>query len=256
MAADCWDYIIADSTVLPREEQPFYAEHIVHLACCYQVNDPARRIGTARSRASQGLPETGLVFCCFNNHWKITEPVFEIWMRLLNAVPGSVLWLLKGSADDTLRHAARARGVEADRLIFAPLAKQEAHLARLSLADIVLDTLPYNAHTTASDALWTGVPVITCRGKAFAGRVAASLLTAMDLPELIAEDFGAYETLALKLACDSVYRKSLRQKLMANRNTAPLFDADRFRLNIEKAFSIMMERARAGNAPVGFGVTL
>jgi protein O-GlcNAc transferase len=256
MAADCWDYILADSTVLPREEQPFYSEHIVHLACCYQVNDPARRIGTAQSRASQGLPAASLVFCCFNNHWKITEPVFEIWMRRLNAVPGSVLWLLNGSADDTLRNEACARGVEADRLIFAPLVKQEDHLARLSLADIVLDTLPYNAHTTASDALWTGVPVITCRGKAFAGRVAASLLTAMDLPELITEDFSAYEALALKVARDGVYRKSLQQKLIANRHTASLFDADRFRLNIEKAFSIMIERARSGNAPICFDVSL
>ncbi len=256
MAADCWDYIIADSTVLPRAEQPFYSEHIVHLACCYQANDPARRIDTAPTRTSQGLPETGLVFCCFNKHSKITAPIFEIWMRLLNAVPGSVLWLLRESADDTLRCEARARGVEADRLIFAPPVKQEAHLARLGLADLVLDTLPYNAHTTASDALWTGVPIITCRGKTFAGRVASSLLTAIGLPEMITENFDDYEALALKLARDSAYRKSLRQRLMANRHTTPLFDADRFRLNIEKAFSTMVERARRGEAPIGFDVTL
>jgi protein O-GlcNAc transferase len=256
MAADCWDYIIADSTVLPRAEQPFYSEHIVHLACCYQANDPGRRVGALPPRASQDLPETGLVFCCFNSHWKITKPVFEIWMRLLNAVPGSVLWLLEGSADETLRSEARARGVDANRVIFAPRLKQEAHLGRLGLADLVLDTLPYNAHTTASDALWTGVPIITCRGKTFAGRVAASLLTAMEIPELITEDFDAYEALALKLARDSAYRKSVRQKLAANRHTAPLFDANRFRRNIEKAFSTMIERARRGDTPIGFDVAL
>jgi protein O-GlcNAc transferase len=256
MAADCWDYIIADPAVLPRTEQPFYSEHIVHLACCYQANDPARHIGTVPTRVSQGLPETGFVFCCFNNHWKITEPIFEIWMRLLNEVPGSVLWLLEASASDTLRSEARARGINADRLIFAPLVTQDAHLARLGLADLVLDTLPYNAHTTASDALWIGVPIVTCRGKAFAGRVATSLLTAIGLPELITEDFDGYEALAQKLARDNAYRKSLQKKLTANRNTTSLFDANGFCLNIEKAFSIMIERARNSDAPIGFDVTL
>jgi predicted O-linked N-acetylglucosamine transferase (SPINDLY family) len=226
MAADCWDYIIADPTVLPRVEQPFYSEHIVHLACSYQANDPSRRIGRVPTRVSQGLPETGFVFCCFNNHWKITEPIFKIWMRLLNGVPGSVL------------------------------VTQVAHLARLGLADLALDTLPYNAHTTASDALWAGVPIITCRGKAFAGRVAASLLTAIGLPELTTEDSDGYEALAQKVARDSAYRKSLRKKLAANRHTTSLFDANGFRLNIEKAFSIMVERARNGDAPIGFDVTL
>ncbi len=249
MAAGHWDYIIADATVLPRNEQPFYAEHIVHLACCYQANDPARRIDAAPTRTSQGLPEAGFVFCCFNNHAKITQTVFDIWMRLLHAVPGSVLWLLEGSASDTLCTQARAHGIDAGRLIFAPLASQSAHLARLGLADLVLDTLPYNAHTTASDALWTGVPLVTCRGKSFAGRVAASLLTAIGLPELIAEDLDAYEALVLKLARDNAALGSLRKKLAANRHAAPLFDADRFRLNIEKAFSTMVERARRGEPP-------
>ncbi len=255
-ASDCWDYIIADPITLPRAEQPYYSEHIVHLACCYQANDPARRIGTAPTRASQGLPDTGLVFCCFNNHGKITAPIFEIWMRLLKAVPGSVLWLLEGSAADTLRREARARGVEAGRLIFAPPIRPDAHLARLGLADIVLDTLPYNAHTTASDALWAGVPIMTCRGTAFAGRVAASLLAAIGLPELITESLDVYEALALKLARDTAYRKSVRQKLAANRHATPLFDANRFRLNMESAFSTMIERARRGYPPIGFDVTL
>ena len=254
MAADCWDYIIADPTVLPRAEQQFYSEHIVHLACCYQPNDPTRRIGTTPTRSSQGLPEMGLVFCSFNNHSKIARPIFDIWMRLLNAVPSSVLWLLDGSASDTLRSEARARGVDPGRLVFAPLTSQGSHLARLSLADLVLDTLPYNAHTTASDALWAGVPIITCRGKAFAGRVAASLLTAIGLPELITEDLASYETLGLKLARDGIYLELLRKKLQAKRQTAPLFDAGKFRANIEKAFSTMIDRARRGEAPVGFDV--
>ncbi|HEX3755531.1 MAG TPA: tetratricopeptide repeat protein, partial [Rhizomicrobium sp.] len=256
MAAVWWDYLIADPVVLPRAEQPFFSERIVHLACCYQANDPVQRIGAAPTRTSQGLPETGLVFCCFNNHSKITKPIFEIWMRLLNAVPGSVLWLLAGSASDVLPREARDRGVAPDRLIFAAPATHDAHLARLSLADLFLDTLPYNAHTTASDALWTGVPIVTCRGKAFAGRVAASLLTAIDLPELITEDLDAYEALALKLARDRVYRKSVQKKLAANKHTASLFDANRFRLNIEKAFSTMVDAMRKGSPPAGFDVTL
>ncbi len=256
MAADCWDYIVADPTVLPRTEQPFYSEHIVHLACCYQSNDPARCIGRVPTRASQDLPRAGLVFCCFNNHSKITKPIFEIWMRLLNEKPGGVLWLLEGSASDTLRSEARTRGIDPNRLIFAPLVKQDAHLARLGLADLALDTLPYNAHTTASDVLWAGVPIITCRGKAFAGRVAASLLVSIGLPELITEDLNSYEALAQKLARDDAYRESVRRKLAANRHTTSLFDANRFRLNIEGAFSTMIDKARNGDEPLGFDVNL
>jgi protein O-GlcNAc transferase len=254
MAADCWDYIIADATVLPRAEQPFYCEQIVHLPGCYQVNAPSRQIGAIPSRASQNLPNTGFVFCCFNNHAKITRPIFDIWMRLLHAIPGSVLWLLAGSASDTLSAEAGLRGVDARRLIFAPLVNQKAHLARLCLVDLVLDTLPYNAHTTASDALWSGVPIVTCRGTSFAGRVAASLLMAMGLPELITEDLPSYEALALNLARDGALRISLREKLSVNRKNASLFDVNRFCSSIEKAFSTMVELARRGNPPAGFDV--
>lgn len=256
MAADCWDYIIADPTVLPRSEQPSYAERIVHLGCCYQANDPARRMDTVPTRTSQGLPESGFVFCCFNNHSKITRSVFDIWMRLLKAVPNSVLWLLDGRASNTLRSEAWARGMDPTRLILAPLASQKAHLARLNLADLVLDTLPYNAHTTASDALWAGVPIITCRGKSFAGRVAASLLEAIGLPELITEDSAAYEALGLKLAGDRAYHASVRERLSANRLSASLFDAETFRLNIEHAYSMMIERAQRGEPPAGFDATV
>lgn len=256
MASDCWDYIVADSTVLPRAEQPFYSEKIVHLGCCYQANDPARRMDPAPTRASQGLPDKAFVFCSFNNHSKITRPLFEIWMRLLRAVDNSVLWLLDGGAAETLRAEARIRGVDPGRLIMAPLVSQKAHLGRLGLADLVLDTLPYNAHTTASDALWAEVPIITCRGKSFAGRVAASLLTVIHLPELITEDLAAYEALALKLARDDAYRNSIRKALSANKRTAALFDGNWFRLNIERAYSTMVEKARRGEAPVGFDVAL
>jgi len=256
MAADCWDYIIADPTVLPRTEQPSYSEQIVHLGCCYQANDPARRIDTVPTRTSQKLPDTGFVFCCFNNHAKITRPVFEIWMRLLKAVPDSVLWLLDGSASDTLKSEARARGMDPERLVFAPFVNQKAHLARLSLADLVLDTLPYNAHTTASDALWTGVPIVTCRGKSFAGRVAASLLTAIRLPELITENLADYEAIALKLARDDTYQASIRTTLSANRHSTPLFEANNFRRNIERAYSIMVDGARRGAKPAGFDVDI
>lgn len=256
MASHCWDYIIADPIVLPRAQQPFYSEAIVHLDCCYQVNDPFRPIGMTPTRTSQGLPETGFVFCCFNNHAKITRPIFDVWMRLLHALPDSVLWLLDGHAADTLRSQASRRGIDAKRLIFAPLTHQTAHLGRLALADLVLDTLPYNAHTTASDALWAGVPVLTCRGTAFAGRVAASLLSAMDLEELITDDLAAYETRALQLARDGADRQSLRNKLLANRKSASLFDAERFCHTIEKAFCTMIEIARRGGPAVGFDVSV
>jgi len=256
MANGCWDYVIADATVLPREEQPFYSEKIVHLEHCYQPNDPQRHVAATPTRVSQALPETGFIFCCFNTHAKITRQIFDIWMRLLRSVPNSVLWLLDGSASETLRSEALARGVDYRRLVFAPAVNQTAHLARLSLSDLVLDTLPYNAHTTASDALWTGVPIVTCRGKSFAGRVAASLLTAIDLPELITKDLAAYEALALELALNRGKMASIKERLAVNKPNTPLFDADNFRRNIEGAYSIMMEKARRNETPTGFNVSL
>ena len=180
------DYIIADGTVLPFDQQAFYTEKIVHLPDCYQPNSTRRISPRAFSRADAGLPEEAFVFCCFNKNWKITEPVFERWMRLLRAVDGSVLWLLLGNewASTNLRNEAAARGIEPGRLVFAPLLPTEDHLARHRLADLFLDTLPCNAHTTASEALWMGLPILTCVGETFAGRVAASLLHAAGQPEL------------------------------------------------------------------------
>ena len=188
MGAEFIDYIIADKTVAPFEHQPFYTEKIVHLPDCYQVNDTKRKIAERTpTRQEAGLPETGFVFCCFNNNWKITPDVFGVWMRLLHAVEGSVLWLLgdnevrNGTCARKRRHAALTRPVSCSPADL-PL---DDHLARHRLADLFLDTLPYNAHTTASDALWAGLPVLTREGTAFAGRVAASLLNAIGLPELV-----------------------------------------------------------------------
>ena len=204
MGADFIDYIIADPFVLPMDQQEWYSEKIVHLPHCYQPNDTSRLIAELTpTRAQCGLPEQGFVFCSFNNSYKLTPAFFDIWMRLLLAAPGSVLWLLEANAlvKDNLREEARQRGVDPDRLIFAPKLPSPEHLARHRLADLFLDTLPYNAHTTASDALWAGLPVLTCAGETFAGRVAGSLLHAVGLPELVTTSLEEYETLARKLSC-------------------------------------------------------
>jgi protein O-GlcNAc transferase len=232
------DYLIADATVAPSEDQPFYSEKLVQLPDTYFPTDPARAIGITPSRADEGLPEQGFVFCSFNNAWKITRPVFDVWMRLLAEIPQSVLWLKQPPADTraNLEKAATARGIDPARLIFADNADLDVHLARHRLADLFLDTLPYNAHATAADALWAGLPVLTCRGEAFAGRVAASLLNAVGLPELVTENLADYEALALALAREPARLQALKDRLAHNLPTAPLFDADRFRRAIEDAY--------------------
>jgi predicted O-linked N-acetylglucosamine transferase (SPINDLY family) len=246
--ADFMDYILADAVVAPLSQQEFYAEKILHLPDCYQPNDsnrplPPAHLSLEMGRAEAGLPAHGFVFCCFNNSWKINPPLFDIWMRLLKSVPGSVLWLIEDNqeAAANLRRAAAARGMAEIRLVFAPRVASEAHLARHRLADLFLDTLPYNAHTTASDALWTGVPLITVLGEGFAGRVAASLLSAVGLPELIAENLDDYEKLALALARDPASLAGLKKKLEANRLIAPLFDTARFTRNLEAAYEKMRD---------------
>ena len=257
MGADFIDYIIADGIVAPPEQQPFYSEKIVRLPDCYQANDSRRRIAErAPTGAEAGLPERGFVFCCFNNSYKITAAIFDVWMRLLNGVPGSVLWLLRdnAAAESNLRREAQARGVDPTRLVFAGRMKVEDHLARHRLADLFLDTLPYNAHTTASDALWAGLPVLTCEGKAFAGRVAASLLHAVGLPELVTRNLAGYEALAWRLATDAAALRGIRDKLARNRETCPLFDTDRFRRNIQAAYREMWEICQRGERPRNFSV--
>jgi protein O-GlcNAc transferase len=252
------DYVIADKVLLPFDQQPFYTEQIIRLPDCYQVNDSTRKIATRTpTRSEAELPAEGFVFCCFNNNFKITQPVFDVWMRLLRAVEGSVLWLSQDNAEarENLRKAAAARGVDPARLIFARRVElDEEHLARHRLADLFVDTLPYNAHATASDALWAGLPLLTCRGVSFAGRVATSLLYAAGLPELVTNDLGEYEALALRLATDASLLGGFRHRLAQNRATCPLFDTDRFRRHIESAYSTMSELQRRGESPRSFSV--
>lgn len=251
------DYIIGDPVVTPVGHEDFYTEHIVRLPDSYQVNDSHRAIaGYTPTRFEAGLPASGFVFSCFNDNYKITPEVFAIWMRLLHRVEGSVLWLFQGNADaaENLRRAAVSHGIAAERLVFAPRMALPEHLARQRLADLFLDTLPVNAHTTASDALWAGLPLLTCRGSAFAGRVAASLLNAVGLPELVAENLADYEALALRLATTPALLADIRTKLARQRNTRPLFDIDRFRRHLESAYRAMHERHCEGLPPAGFDV--
>ena len=257
LGADFYDYVIADPIVLPFDQQAFFTEKIVHLPECYQANDSKRAISAATpTRQEMGLPERAFVFCCFNNTYKITASVFDIWMRLLKQIDGSVLWLFRKNAavETNLRREAAARGIDAARLVFASRLNLEQHLARHRLADLFLDTLPYNAHTTGSDALWVGLPLLTCRGDSFAGRVAASLLVAVGLPELVTDNFEEYEALALRLAKDPPLLRSFRQRLNQNRLTYPLFDTDRYRRHLEAAFTNMWELWQRGERPRSFTV--
>jgi len=251
MGADFMDYIIGDPFVTPLEHQPFYTEKIVQLPNCYQPNDTKRAIGATPTRRDCGLPEQGFVFCAFNSAHKFTPEMFDIWMRLLTAVPGSVLWVLsKNSAtEQNLRREATARGVAPERLIFAPCQPLADHLARHRLADLFLDTLPYNAHTTASDALWAGLPVVTCAGETFAGRVAGSLLRAVGLPELVTTSLADYESTALALARDPRKLAALKENLARNLRSAPLFDTQRYTRDLEAAYLRMWDIRCAGNAP-------
>jgi predicted O-linked N-acetylglucosamine transferase (SPINDLY family) len=251
------DYILADRFVIPGQHHANYTEKVVTLPDTYQVNDSKRVIADRTpTRAETGLPEQGFVFCSFNNNYKINPMVYDVWMRLLGKVEGSLLWLLEGSeaAARNLRKEAAARGIAPGRLVFAPVIRMENHLARCRLADLCLDTLPYNAHTTASDALWTGLPVLTCLGTTFAGRVAASLLNAIGLNELITHTLGEYEALALELATNRERLADIRSKLAENRATHPLFDTDRFRRHIEAAYTTMWERQQKGEPPESFAV--
>ena len=258
MGAEFIDYIIADKTVAPFEHQPFYTEKVVHLPDCFQVNDRNRKIAVQTpTREETGLPAEAFVFCCFNNNWKITPTIFDVWMRLLSRIEGSVLWLSQSNdtAVRNLRGQADARGIETSRLIFAPrVLRLDDHLARHRLADLFLDTLPFNAHTTASDALWAGLPVITQLGEAFAGRVAASLLNAIGLAELVTHSIEDYEALALRLAKHPTLLEGYRHRLATNRLTHPLFDTDRFRLHIEAAYLKMWEIWQRGEQPRSFAV--
>jgi len=252
MGANYIDYIIADKTLIPYDSQQYYFEKVVYLPHSYQVNDRQRVISDMNfTRQELGLPENGFIFCCFNNNFKILPATFESWMRILKAVDRSILWLFQDNTwvVDNLKKEAEKQGIAAHRLVFAERMPFSEHLARYRHADLFLDTLPYNAHTTCSDALWAGLPVLTLLGSTFPGRVAASLLSAVGLSELIAFSPKEYEDLAIELATSSEKLAGIRLKLVENRLTAPLFDTPLFTKSLEVAYIRMHDRYRASLEP-------
>jgi protein O-GlcNAc transferase len=258
MGVEYFDYIVADRTVLPKEDVGFYVEKVAWLPDSYLVTDDTRIVAESMpSRSELNLPDDGFVFCCFNQLYKINPVVFDVWMRLLRDVEGSVLWLREHSAAaaQNLRDEAGRRGIAPERLVFAPRTPLAAdHLARQRQADLFLDTLPYNAHTTATEALWAGLPVITCLGSSFAGRVAASINTAAGMDELVTRSLPEYEALALKIAKDPSFCASLKDRLGRNRQICPLFDTSRFARHIETCYEAMWRTYRSGQPPVSFAV--
>lgn len=244
------DYLVSDRFITPASAAADYSEALACMPHSYQPHGRLGEIGPAPTRESVGLPSEGLVLCCFNQAYKFTPEVFGIWCTLLDQTPGSVLWLLRNEqAEGNLRREAMARGIAPHRLVFAPDLPQAEHLGRLQLADLVLDTLPCNAHTTASDALWAGVPLLTCAGDTFASRVAGSLLHAVELPELVAYSLTNYAALALALAHDPARLQALRDRLTQQRLTAPLFDVAGYTRSLEALYSTMWARHLAGLPP-------
>ena len=257
MGSDCIDYIVGDPVVTPFEHAAHFSEKIVQLPHSYQPNDRSRVIAQPyTNRAAEGLPHKYFVFAAFNNPYKITPEMFAVWMRLLQQIPGSVLWLVSENKDHQaqLRQHAQDRGVDPMRLVFAHNEPQARHFARHALADLFLDTTPCNAHTTASDSLWAGLPVLTCIGQTFASRVAASLLMAMGLPELVTHDLPSYEAQALHLARHPDALADLSRKLRAHRMTQPLFDVQAYTRSLEAAFETMHQRAMNGLPPAAFSI--
>ncbi|NJD06859.1 MAG: UDP-N-acetylglucosamine-peptide N-acetylglucosaminyltransferase [Methylococcaceae bacterium] len=245
------DYLITDPYLTPTGSADQYSEALAYLPHSYQPHGRLAPIGQTPSRTEVGLPINGFVFCCFNQAYKITAEIFDVWCRLLADVPDSVLWLLQSSlAKGNLRNAACQRGIDPNRLVFAKHKPQREHLGRLKLADLVLDTSPYNAHTTASDALWVGVPLVTCPGSTFASRVAGSLLSAIGLPELITDDLEAYYQCAYELATNREKHRRLQDKLKRNRLTTPLFNIRHYARDLESLYEAMWSRYLAGKQPV------
>jgi predicted O-linked N-acetylglucosamine transferase (SPINDLY family) len=255
--ADFIDYMVADPVVVPERERTGFSENLLILPVSYQPNDGMRAIAPrGPTRIECGLPETGFVFCAFHQSYKISPREFAIWMRLLDRVEGSVLWLLRSNrwAEQNLRREAAARGIAPERLVFADYVPQAEHLARLRLADLFLDTFNVNAHTTASDALWAGLPFVTRAGRQFAARVGASLLEAIGLPELIADTDEAYEALILDLATQPLRLEVIKAKLATNRLTQPLFDTSNYTRHFEAALVAVHERHMAGLAPASITI--
>jgi protein O-GlcNAc transferase len=258
LGASYLDYLIADPTLIPEDQRSFYAEKIAYLPHSYQPNDSQRPVSDKRfKRADFGLPDEGFVFCCFNKNYKITPDVYDVWMRLLQRVDGSVLWIFEDTpaVARNLRRETAARGVNPDRLVFAHKMHALAdYLARAKSADLFLDTLHYNAHTTASDALWAGLPVLTCPGRSFGSRVAAGLLTAVGMPMLIAQGLEDYERRAFELATNPQRLAEIKRTLRKNTETYPLFDTMLYTRHIDAAYSKMWERHRSGLPPDHFFV--
>ncbi|MBX9751116.1 MAG: tetratricopeptide repeat protein [Roseococcus sp.] len=256
LGAEWVDYAIVDGVVAPPGAEALFTEHLVRLPDCYQPNDRQRRIAAPPDRAAAGLPPQGLVLACFCQTLKLTPEVFGLWMRVLAATPGAVLWLLEAAPEamDNLRREAAARGVAPGRLVFAPRLPPDQHLARYALVDLALDTFPYGSHTTASDALWAGCPQMAITGESFAARVSTSLVTAMGLPDLAAPGLDAHEAMLLRLCADAPVRAALRGRIAAARETAPLFDTPRFVTHLEAAYQAMVERRRAGLPPAAISL--
>ena len=258
LGAPYMDYLIADQHVIPPGDRVFYSEKIVYLPDCYQPNDRHREIGSRIfSRDEFGLPEQGFVFCCFNNNYKIAPELFDRWLRILRRVDDSVLWLIEDNANvaSNLRSETRAKGVDPRRIVFATRIPPPDHLARHRVADLFLDTSPYNAHTTASDALWAGLPIVTQAGETFPGRVAASLLRTLGLPELVAPTPQAYEDLAVELAVNPEKLATIKSQVVRNRSTTPLFDTQLYTRHLEAAYVAMYKRQRNGLSPEHIIVT-
>lgn len=258
LGTSCIDYLIGDSFVIPPGSEAHYSEAIARLPHVYQANDCNRAVGgRSPSRLDAGLPESGVVFCGFNQNYKITPAVFDCWMRILQQAEGSVLWLLATNwpARNNLRREASNRGIAPDRLIFADFVSQTDHLARLPLADLFLDTWPVCAHTSAADALWMGLPILTHPQRSFASRVAGSLLNAIGLPELIASDIESYERIAVSLARDSSSLAALRTRLEENRRTSRVFDTNLFAKDIERVYETMWQTHLRGEPPKSFDIT-
>jgi predicted O-linked N-acetylglucosamine transferase (SPINDLY family) len=249
--ADFIDYVIGDPHVTPLESACYFSEKIAQLPGCYQCNDGTRPLPVPPSRASQGLPEDALVLCGFNQAYKISPEVFDVWCRLLHRLPQAVLWLHSWNEQSppTLKREAEARGIDPSRLIFAPTMVQQPHLDRIGCADLYLDTWPCNGHTTVSDMLWAGVPVVTWTGQTFASRVAGSLLKAVGVPDTICNSVETYEAKVMELALDAGMRQSLRDRVRSARLTSPLFSGERVARDIEALYERMWERALAGLPP-------
>jgi predicted O-linked N-acetylglucosamine transferase (SPINDLY family) len=257
MGAPYMDYLIADHVIIPDHLRQFYTESVVRLPHCYQANDSQRPIAEETpTRLSVGLPESGRVLCSFNNNYKITPVIFDVWMRVMVRHPDCILWLLQDNeaAVQNLRKEAQKRGVDPSRLVFAPRMRNELHLARHRLADLFVDTYPCNAHTTASDALWAGLPLVTYAGETFASRVAASLLSGMDMNECITDNPLDYEAKINQLLDSPEELRALREKTALARQSSPVFDTTATARQLESAYQVMYERLMNGLEPVAFDV--